>query len=204
MTTMTNKKLKATINKAVKNMVKELSITEKPTVKVEHGNVDYVMATGGKTYYQGFLFNKTVIRTESDYILHINRDALERTFKRYVLTFGNIKAGYDYVYLIVCHEMRHMWQYEGDFFVGTKESFNLDEVLYGHGSNPAEKDANNFMIDKAKKLGLYNLACFMELEQRSCPLNDFNSEYKTEIYNTYKNTLKQYNTLYYYFIKLFR
>lgn len=180
---------------AIKDMVKELKLKQYPTVEmVTEGN--YVMAAGGIVYTNGF-FNKVITKTESDYILRINKTKVNSMLKQYAYSFGNKQAAYDYLYLVICHELRHMWQYQEQFLVGKVHNdlnININEMFDGHGANPVEQDANAWIIKVAEAKGIKNIACFMELEQRADGLNNlFDSEFRVNIANTWADTVKNYN-----------
>lgn len=203
---MKNNELKTTIKRAIKDMVKELGLKQYPTIKIESDDSNYIMAATGVLYTRGGLFDRTITKTESDYVLHINKKALSRTLKSYTLVFGNKQARYDCVYLLVCHELRHMWQYQEGFLIGSKhDTMNINEMFNGHGSDPVEVDANNWMIHIAEQKGIKDLAVYMELEQRADGLsNRFDKEFHANAVIAYKDTLKHYNKMLYFIIKVLK
>ena len=190
--------LKTTVIAAINYATKDLGLNKRPTVQIDD-TVDcpYVMAAKATLYGEG-LITKTITRTESDYILHINRPNANKALKSYTRLFGNRKAAYDVIYLIICHELRHMWQSQSQYLVGTTTSiFDTQSLFHGHGSTDVEIDANNYMIEVGTKKGLKDLACYIEKEQRSTGLyNQYNQEFNKQIRNDYKNAVKNYNKFY--------
>lgn len=190
---------KKMIKSAIKYVVKDLGLTQYPTVKIESnlgdGNDTYVMASTGLIYYKGPLFNQIVSKTESDYVLHINKDSLNKQIKRYTIGFGNKQAAYDYVYLLVCHELRHMWQYQEQYQVGNKRKvFDMTETLYGHGADKLEMDANSYMIEIANRRNIGHLAEYMEIEQRYEGIsNQLSTNFYKEVKTKNLKALKHYN-----------
>lgn len=190
---------KKMIKSAIKYVTKDLGLTQCPIVKIESNlgneNTTYVMAATGTIYYEGGLFNQVITRTESDYILHINKNALNRQMKVYTVAFGNKQAAYDYVYLLVCHELRHMWQYQEQYQVGTKRKvFDMTETLYGHGADKLEMDANSYMIEIANRRNIGHLAEYMEIEQRYEGIsNQISTEFYKEVKAKNLKALKHYN-----------
>lgn len=191
-----------TIKTAIKDMVKELNLKQYPKVVTETVNEDYVMAASGTVTYQTRdWFRKIIIKTECDYTLRINKKAVNNMILAYYIAFGNKQASYDCLYLLVCHELRHMWQYQEQFQVGDEYgslSETLNETANGHGANKVEEDANKWMMSIAKRHNLEELASYMELTQRAMGLFNRNS---VEFYKTMKdkrlNTLKKYNRIMY-------
>lgn len=190
---------KKMIKSAIKYVTKDLGLTQYPTVKIEsnlgNGNTTYVMAATGTIYYKGGLFDQVITKTESDYVLHINKDSLNRQMKVYTVAFGNKQAAYDYVYLLVCHELRHMWQYQEQYQVGTKRKvFDMTETLYGHGADKLEMDANSYMIEVANRRNIGHLAEYMEIEQRYEGIsNQISTEFYKEVKTKNLKALKHYN-----------
>lgn len=183
------------IKQAIKDMVKELKLNQYPSVVLEDTDENYVMSAGGTVYANGGWFNKTITKTECDYKLRINKKAVNNMLKRYGWSFGNKDAAYNCLYLLVCHELRHMWQYQEQWFTGrpfNNASFN--SVYEGHGSEPEERDANEWMIQVAESKGMLNLAVYMELEQRADGIgNKYDAEFRTHFNNMYITAIKDYN-----------
>ncbi len=188
---------KETMKQAIKDMTKKLGLNQYPIVKIELEDSNYVMAATGTVYTRGKFFNETIAKTESDYVLHINKQALNKQLKRYAYIFGNKQAAYDCLYLLICHELRHMWQYQEQWLVGkpyNKLSSNLNELKDGHGSTPIEMDANNWMIQIAEKRNIKYIAYFMELEQRSSGLiNMYDEEFTGKVKSAYLDAISNYN-----------
>lgn len=187
-------KINETIKKALVDMTKELKLNKYPTVNIEHIEGG-IMAAGGTIYRQNIFLGGTIIKTECDYVLRINKKATNNIIKRYTIMFGNKQAAYDCVYLLVCHECRHMWQYQEQTMVGKRENyFNITELFDGHGADPIEQDANKWMISVAERKGLKNLATYIEMEQRQNGLsNMYNVEFKDSMHNSYLTAVNTYN-----------
>ena len=183
---------KETMKQAIKDMVKELNLKQCPTIKITEE--EYVMAAGGFVYTEG-MFNKIITKTESDYVLRINKTNVNKLLKRYAYSFYNKQAAYDCLYLLICHELRHMYQYQEQFLVGKiHNGLNIDEMFDGHGASPAERDANNWMIKIAESKGMNDIAYFMELEQRADGLsNRFNTDFHISMTKAYIDNIKHYN-----------
>lgn len=199
---------KEVMKQAIKDMTKELNLKQYPTVTIETEDKNYVMAATGTLHLTGGLFHKTIVRTESDYVLHVNKNAINRQIKRYAYTFGNKQAAYDCLYLLICHELRHMWQYQEQYQVGSEYDelhISISESFNGHGSTPEEIDANNWMIKVAENKGLKYLACYMELEQRAGGLcNHYNADFSEEVANTYLETVEAYNKALHHLLKFLK
>lgn len=163
--------LKETIKSAIKYAAKDLELAKYPKVIFKNnlgdGNNTFIMASENKYYYQGFLFDRVITKTETNYILYINKDAFINCYRRHILMFGSVQAANDYMYLLVCHELRHMWQAENQFTIGDKynDIFPIF-TLEGHGCTKTERDANAYMIEVGKRKNLKDLAEYIEVEQR--------------------------------------
>lgn len=203
---MKKNQTKETIKQAIKDVVKELGLKKHPVIKFDFSEESsWVMMATGTIYAKG-LFNKVITKTETDYVLHINKKACNNMMKGYTLSFGNKQVAYDCLYLLICHELRHMWQYQEQFTVGsTRNDFSgINELFYGHGSLDVEKDANDWMIKIAEKKGIKHLAVYMELEQRAGgTFNKYDSDFIKQAINSYRNTVKNYNKLFYYIHTIF-
>ena len=192
-------KVNETIKHAICEVTKELNLAQYPTIQMDEENKSYVMAASGKVYTQGFFNSKTVVKTECNYILSINKGTTLRMMKRYARLFGNSKVKYDFLYLIICHDLRHMWQFQEQFQVGEHyDDFNLTGMFHGHGSSDVETDANYWMIQKGIEKGIGSLAKFFEMEQCSDGIsNKFDKEFRKELKGRFLEALKDYNKLYY-------
>lgn len=195
------------MKQAIKDMTKKLKLNKYPKVIIETEDKGYVMAASGKVWERKVdWFTTVVTRTESDYILKVNKNAVNRMIKRYTYQFGNKQAAYDCIYLLICHELRHMWQYQEGFEVGKRSTLsNFDELMGGHGSDPCEMDANKWMIAVAERRGFKELALFMELEQRSNGLcNMYDHEFIESLIVQQKVVLERYNKYLYKLRKLMK
>lgn len=184
-----------TIKRAIKDMTKELNLKHYPKV-INHVEEEFVMAaTGTITYAMKNFCTKVITKTECDYELHINKRAINSMISQYTIGFANKQAAYDCLYLLVCHELRHMWQFQEQFQVGDiMDNFDMTSLFHGHGANKEEKDANDWMLYIAKKKGLEHLACFMECTQRSMgAYNQYDNEFKHTMYTHRMEALKHYN-----------
>jgi hypothetical protein len=183
------------MSSAITAATKELNLEKRPTIKIEHGSSDYVMAATGVVYSQGFLFNKIITHTECDYVLHINQESLNKLITEYTVLFCNKQAAYDAVYLLVCHELRHMWQYQtGTCHIGKPcNQLNFTEMFDGHGAADVEIDANNWMLMVASRKNINELAQYMELTQRVNGLSNYNKEFADKVHAAYIQAAKNYN-----------
>lgn len=197
---MIENKVYQIINQAANDMVIALNLDCYPAIKYE-SDAPYVMAAGGSLCIRGDGHYPRITDTDSDYVLHVNPDRVSHMMDKYKCIFHSMKAAYDYLYLVVCHELRHMWQYQEGYMIGTVHNSELDEItssLYGHGSKIVEQDANNWMISVAEIRGIKDIATYMELEQRANGLvNELSTEFKRNILKTYISTVKQYNVIQY-------
>lgn len=187
-----------TIKAAIKDMTNELKLKQRPKVVFETVDEDFVMAaTGTVSYTTRNWFDKIITKTECDYVLHINKKAVNNMISMYCMMFGNKQASYDGLYLLVCHELRHMWQYQEQFQVGDKfDSLHttLSELSEGHGASRVEKDANEWMLLIAKRKGWEELGHFMEMSQRSMGLyNQVDTEFNKTMRQHGVNAMKNYN-----------
>ena len=191
------------IKETIVEVSNELSLKKIPTIDMKYADSNAVMCATGTVYASGRLFEKRITRTECDYVLHINKYAVNNMMKRYSLTFGNKRAAYDAVYLLICHELRHMWQYQEQYQVGsTYNDFDFTELSYGHGAVNVEIDANDFMLKMAKRKGIQCIAEYMEMEQRSNGLLNRTESFYSEIRKQLVCTTKQYNKVQYLLYKV--
>lgn len=171
----------------IDNIVNDLSLKRRPDYEFVDDNNDFVMATGGMFECSGF-FSKIIVESNADYVLKVNTKALRRMLIRYRLTFGK-KAVTDIIVVLLLHECRHMWQYQGNFFIGKEyNSLNASKTssLYVHGYVEEEMDANEYACCSAKTKGsdIFALSFVMKTEQ----------ENGKHIRNVIKNAQKQYNS----------
>lgn len=176
-------------NEHIDNIVNDLKLNQRPEYKFVDDNNEFVMATGGNLTFEGYgFFSKIIVESNADYVLKVNIKALKRMLIRYRLTFGK-KAMTDIVIVLLLHECRHMWQYQGNFFIGKEyNSLNASKTssLYVHGYVEEEMDANEYACCSAKTKGsdIFALSFVMKTEQE-------NGKY---IRNVIKNAQKQYNS----------
>ena len=171
LTTKETKKLFIRVfDEHIDNIVNDLTLKRRPEYKFVDDNNDFVMATGGTFECTGF-FPKIIAKSNADYILKINIKALKRMLIKYRLLFGK-KSMTDIVVVLLLHECRHMWQYQGTFFIG-KEYNDLNasktSSLYVHGYVEEEMDANEYACysAKTKGSGIFALSFVMKAEQEN-------------------------------------
>ena len=205
-TTPKNKtKEREVIEKAIDDAMTVLQLKKHPTISITNDiNENYVMAAGGTIHYKG-MFSGTITKTVCSYELKVNEKALQKQLDVYYQTFGSKQAVYDSLYLTVCHELRHMWQYESQWFVGKEyNSFNgmTQEMIEGHGSLEEEEDANLFATEMAERKGIKELGEFLEILQRTAGALFVDKERTKELRKKRTEVAKKYNKLLYVTYKL--
>lgn len=201
------KKFDETINNAIDDTMNVLRLKKRPTISTNvDGNDSFVMAAGGTINYKGGFFGTgTIVKTECNYILKINEKALKRQLNSYYQAFGNKQAVYDGLYLTVCHELRHMWQYESQWYVG-KEYNPLKEttqrMLEGHGTLEEEADANKFATEMATAKGIRELGEYLDLLQRTAGVMFVDKDTVKELREKRTEVAKKYNKVLYIIYKL--
>ena len=176
-------------NEHIDNIVNDLKLNQRPEYKFVDDNNDFVMATGGNLTFESYgFFSKIIVESNADYVLKVNIKALKRMLIRYRLVFGK-KAVTDIILVLLLHECRHMWQYQGNFFIG-KEYNSLDvskTSSYVHGYVEEEMDANKYACYYSKTKGndIFALSLVMKSEQ----------ENGKNLKKTAKNAKKEYGSL---------
>lgn len=197
---MIGKGIYQTIISAIDDMVIALNLNCYPTIKYEN-DMPYIMAAGGSLYIRGNGHCPVITKTKSDYILHIDVDKLKDTLKGYKRIFHSAKIVHDAVYLLVCHELRHMWQYQEGYLVGSVYNTEYNDTiseLYGHGAKKVEQDANAWMIGVGKSRGIEAMAIYITMEQLSNGLlNELSTTYNDKLIEVCLSTVKQYNVIQY-------
>lgn len=196
---------KDVIEEAITDAMTVLQLKKRPVINVTNDiNENYVMAAGGTIHYKG-MFSGTITKTICNYELKINEKALQKQLDAYYQTFGSKQAVYDSLYLTVCHELRHMWQYESQWFVG-KEYNSLrsmtQEMVEGHGSLEEEEDANLFAIEMAERKGMKELGEFLEILQRTAGALFVDKDSTKELHKKRTEVTKKYNKVLYVIYKL--
>lgn len=112
-----------------------------------------VMSTEHTYYYTTPSFmDKRITKTVSSFVINVDLEKvfdLIGTYKSFILNPLNNKIARDIVQQLLVHECRHIWQANGDFYVGTKiEMFR--PLFEGYGNQRHEKDANEFAIEFAR------------------------------------------------------
>lgn len=153
LTAMYKEMVKKVFDKEINNISKSLGLNVTPTLSfdVSDNNADstvmYVLHT---TYVRNTSwFTKTIERTETDSVVHVNIEALKKQCLMYKLTCGSKEVDYDVILILLCHECRHIWQAESQWSKGKPYlGFNsMYENIFGHGALEEEKDANNFAMN---------------------------------------------------------
>lgn len=205
----TPKKINAVIDAAITDAMAELGLKQRPTISTDTigVNEDFVMAAGGTIQYKGgFWGDKTITKTECNYILKINTNNLKRQLRSYYVAFGNKQAVYDSLYLTVCHELRHMWQYESQWYVGKKYNDlgdSMQRMLEGHGTLEEEADANAFATEMATAKGVKELGEYLDLLQRTAGVMFVDKATIKELREKRIEVTKKYNKVLYIFYKVF-
>lgn len=81
-----------------------------------------------------------------------------------ILAFNQKELHNALIRQLLLHECRHIWQAQGDFYVGM-ESNSYASILKGYGEKPEETDANNYAISKAKNKKELALFKYVKVEQ---------------------------------------
>lgn len=194
---MKQNQTKEIINQAIRDAVKELDLKQYPRIKFVDD--EFAMGTTGEfVYVKRGIFDDIITESRCNYILRLNKRETNKLMKQVTLIFGNKKAAYDYIYLLVCHELRHMWQYENGFFIGRPlESRDFSYLFKGHGSTPEEVDANKFMIKMAEYKGIKEMAEYMKYIQDYDGIsNKLDTNFRKEAHYAYIEAVNKYNKLF--------
>lgn len=193
------KKLDEVINKAIDDTMNVLCLKERPTVNMVNNDVNFIMAVEGMIYYDNF-HTKIITGTECNYVLKINEEVLKRELNGHYKTFMNKQVVYDSLYLTVCHELRHMWQYENQWFVGKKyDPVKIEEqrISEGHGTLEEEVDANAFATKIAATKGNKELGEYLDLLQRKSGTVSVNKDIIRKLRKKRIEVAKKYNKAFY-------
>lgn len=194
---MKQNQTKEIINQAIRDAVKELGLKQYPRIKFVDD--EFAMGTTGEfVYVKRGLFGDIITESRCDYILRLNKREINKLIKQVTFIFGNKQAAYDYVYLLVCHELRHMWQYENGFFIGRPlKNHDVSYLFKGHGSTPEEVDANKFMVEMAKHKNIEKLAKYMiYIQNYDGVSNKFDTNFRKEAHYAYIEAVNKYNKLF--------
>jgi hypothetical protein len=131
------------------DLVKELGLPRVP--EIQFCTLDTAIACTEVTCtYQG-LFEKEIISTKSDFVIRVDADkvaTLINSYKLLVMKPSGIEKAV--IQQILAHESRHIWQANGDFYIGTKVPMFDTNFLSGYGLKREELDANQFAVDFAR------------------------------------------------------
>ena len=143
------------------SIVKDLNLKKEPTINFT--NLDgAVMATVHTYRVQGYA--KTIIETESSYVIDVDIKAVRDTINYYLgmitfRPFSNI--GMMVVKQLLCHESRHIYQAQEGFYIGKDTLFaDYRSAFEGYGNRPQELDANEWALTRAsneKEVALFTV-----------------------------------------------
>ena len=172
-----------------------IGLEVKPRLKFETIAGNSVMEASGHIFTEGSvynLFDRTIVRTESDNLITIDLEKLADMLKQYRLMF---LRNTDRVVIrhLLYHEMRHLWQFQtGHKKVGTKyEAFKIEIFEVPHGFEPLEVDANEYAVSMAGK-GIEKAIAEVLVSQQQAPKNTLlcNKEYIETFRENYASAMK--------------
>lgn len=138
-------------NEIKNEVVSKLNLHKTPVLEFDNLRPQAVMYVSTELKTQGFLFDKKVIDSRSDYIIHINIDNVINSIDCYkkLSLWKSPSITSIAIKQFLYHECRHIWQGQEGFYIGQTispfVSFNV-----GHGEKPEEVDANEFAYSMAK------------------------------------------------------
>lgn len=141
--------------------------------------------------------SKTIVETETDYIIHINLKEVIRTINSYKAEAFYMSKSLTTLVIkqLLYHECRHIWQAQGNFYVGTERSM-FDLVSFnGYGSAPEELDANKFAYSMAKSKKERVLSLLQKKKQE-----EIGKLFHSSIDKEYKAFVKEFNPILKWFI----
>ena len=191
-----DKKVEAIMHSAINDCMNVLKLKQRPDIEiVDSTDERFVMMAMGEFTYNPL--TRAILQCENANLIKVNVTAIEQEMQLYYQKFGK-QAGYDYIYLSMCHEMRHLWQYETGWYIGKQYNPAQDELtrnISGHGSLDEEVDANQFATKMAIPKGIQALAEFMEATQRIAGLLYVDSNTRRTIRNKATEVAKYYRSL---------
>lgn len=144
----TKKLVESVWNEIKDELVQELKLPKTPTLN--YCTLDNKAACTYCDYFYKPNFNfieQEIVYTKTSFVIDIDLakvyDAIQY-YKYLILNPFSDDIARAYVRQVLSHECRHIWQANGDFYVGTKiERF---ASLKNYGDKRQEKDANEFAI----------------------------------------------------------
>lgn len=134
------------------DVVKALHLTQVPTLEWD-GKEGCVMYVTNMIYAQNrSFFESVIVKTESDYIIHVNLTSLIKHLDFFKKTSFYMSRDVCKIFIsqLLYHESRHIWQAQENFYLGKVQNHMNFSFNKGHGEAPEEKDANEFAITMAK------------------------------------------------------
>lgn len=128
-----------------------LRLNKEPTLMFDAPSNDCVMCVNTTLNVQGSLFDKVITSASTDYIIHVNLPSLVKTIKSYkkgALFCRNLNDMI--ISQLLYHESRHIWQAQGNFYVGRHHGMMNFNIGKGYGETPEELDANEYACNMAK------------------------------------------------------
>lgn len=157
-------------------IIEELDLRTIPTLEIvdrfeeKEKGIMYVETTY-VTRTKDFSFQKKVINTYTNGIIHVSTEAIAKCINS-TLTGHYRKRkelSYSIVKFLLAHECRHIWQAEKGYHNGEiYNSFNILEGIDGHGCKPEEYDANTFAETLANNQMENKLFTLLRLKQELC------------------------------------
>lgn len=148
----------------VDEIVSDLGLAKRPTLVFNNDHPTTVMATVHIEHTEGLII-KRIISTETKYEIIVNLENVKKMFLKFsLLSFNKKELHNALIRQLLLHECRHIWQAQGDFFVGQERNC-YTAIIKGYGESPEETDANNYAISKAKDMKEKALFKYVKIEQ---------------------------------------
>ena len=174
------KLVEETLDEIYPEVKRDLELESKPKLVFKETD-DNVMEAMGHIYTEGptfDIFNRTIVRTESDNEITVDLKKLAEMLKSFRIMFlrNTDKA---IVRHLLYHEMRHLWQFNTGYKrIGTKyDAFKIEIFEVPHGFDTFEEDANTFAIAHAKS-GLEKAVSGVIVSHQKMPRNALLCEQK--------------------------
>lgn len=135
--------------KNVDAIVTDLKLAQRPTLVFSNDTSTAVMSTRHTYCSTGFIV-KTITSTEAEYAISVYLKNISNLFIQYAfLSFNKKEIHEALIRQLILHECRHIWQAQGDFYIGQTID-NFSTFFKGYGESASETDANDYAISKAK------------------------------------------------------
>lgn len=148
----TRTKIQEVFDDIIPSVSTDLKLKQRPILKFDANGSGSLMYVTSTTNYQGVtIFSRKVISQETDYILHVNIEAMSKAIT--ILNINTLRdLSNEFIKTVIRHECRHMQQFQNGFDVGKIEntiSFNTS-FIDGYGTDPKESDANIYAISASE------------------------------------------------------